>query len=59
MDADERRRKELDMDREIAPRESAAPAAPGHFEAEADVVVVGAATAGCRRRCSAAGWATT
>src|SRR5919205_1993961 len=29
------------MDLELAPRESAAPAAPGTFEAEADVVVVG------------------
>ena len=29
------------MDREVAPRESAAPAAPGSFEAEADVVIVG------------------
>jgi 3-oxosteroid 1-dehydrogenase len=29
------------MDPEVAPRESAAPAAPGTFQAEADVVVVG------------------
>jgi hypothetical protein len=29
------------MDRDVAARESAAPAAPGNFEAEADVVVVG------------------
>jgi 3-oxosteroid 1-dehydrogenase len=29
------------MDREVAPRESAASAAPGSFEAEADVVIVG------------------
>ena len=29
------------MDRDVAPRESAAPAAPGNFEAEVDVVVVG------------------
>jgi 3-oxosteroid 1-dehydrogenase len=29
------------MDHEVAPRESAAPAAPGNFDAEADVVVVG------------------
>jgi 3-oxosteroid 1-dehydrogenase len=28
------------MDAEVAPRESAAPAAPGTFDAEADVVVV-------------------
>src|SRR5215207_2699082 len=34
-------RKEQEMDPEVAPRESAAPAALGTFEAEADVAVVG------------------
>jgi hypothetical protein len=46
------------MNPEVAPRESAAPAAPGTFEAEAVVVVVGGGGGDCQRRCSAAGWGT-
>ena len=43
---------------EVAARESAAPAAHGAFDAEADIVVVGGGGGGLPRRCSAAGWAT-